>query len=212
MSCENVSQHNTVSAVCAAMSVLSGGSAMAGIVHFINPDPGQEGHFNWHWQGPEDPRTFENWLDITRPSTDQFELGNGASVGQLGSRSGDENGTFGGASVRIVGGGSGFTLALEFGDPVHAGEFDDLAFHWLDQGGGIESEFPENELRYIGVLTASGSYGWIAVIREAGDLRAFAWAYETEPGVSINARQVPAVGGVALFGLAGLAARRRRRD
>jgi MYXO-CTERM domain-containing protein len=186
---------------------------MAGIVHFINPDPGQEGHFNWHWQREDDPVTFENWLNITKPSTEQSELATGDSVGQLWNPS-FRNQTFGGASVRVVGNSSHLTKALEFGNPVDGGEYQALATHWFDDGGGqgITSDFPENELRYIGVLTASGNYGWIAVIRERFDLRALAWAYETEPGVGINAGEVPAVGGVALFGLAGLAARRRRRQ
>jgi len=191
---------------------------MAGIVHFINPDPGEEGHFDWHWQAEDDPETFENWLNVTKPSTEQSELATGNSVGQLwdpafGSVTND------GASVRIVGGGSGLTKALAFGDPVGGGEYREFAIHWVSSGGGgLESDFPENQLRYIGVLTTGGNYGWIAVMRvpdEFGrfvDLRALAWAYQTEVGKSINAGEVPGVGGVALFGLAGLAARRRRRE
>jgi len=189
---------------------------MAGIVHFINPDPGQEGHFDWHWQAEDNPQTFENWLNITRSSTDQSELATGNSVGQLWDPA-FRSVTSGGASVRVLGGGSRRTKALELGDRVDDGEYRQFAIHWLDLGGGgLESDFPENELRYIGVLTSDGNYGWIAVMRVEDDfgrfvdLRALAWAYETEPGVSINAGQVPAVGGVALFGLLGLAHRRRR--
>jgi len=185
---------------------------MAGIVHFINPDPGQEGHFNWH--PGRFPSTFEQWLNITKPSTDQFELRTGNSVGQLFDDNGGDwiNSTSNGAAVGRVDGLLA-TRAYDFGQVIDSGSiFDDLAFHVINNGGEIQSDFPEGELLYIGVRTEAGNYGWIAVIRTFDSLRALAWAYETEPGVSINAGQVPAVGGVALFGLAGLAARRRRRE
>jgi MYXO-CTERM domain-containing protein len=187
---------------------------MAGIVHFINPDPGQEGHFNWNLQDPDGPITFEQWLDITRPSTDQFELRNGNSVGQFFDENGGDwrNYTSDGAEVARIPG--FFTTRAFLSDESIDDDamFNHVAFHVASTGEGIESDFPQGELRYIGVLTTSGNYGWIAVIRDIRSLRALAWAYETEPGVPINAGQVPAVGGVALFGLAGLAARRRRRE
>lgn len=186
---------------------------MAGIVHFVNPDPGEEGHFHWHWQRPDDPVTFENWLDITRPSTDQFGLATPNSVGQLYEDDGGDsrNITFGGAGVALVEG-TTITRAFEFGQDIVGAPYNHRAAHWFTAGGPLESDFPDGELRYIGVLTGGGNYGWIAVIRENRDLRALAWAYETVPGRTIHAGEVPGLGGVPLFGLLGLAARRRRRE
>lgn len=191
----------------------NGSSLEAGIVHFINPPPGEEGHFNWHWQIPDEPQTFENWLDITKPSTEQFGLASPNSVGQLSTHSGDENGTSGGAAV-ATSEGTVSTHAFMFGEETVGFDYDEVALHVYDSG---LSEFPQGEVRYIGVLTASGNYGWIAVERMEGgypermNLIVFAWAYQTEPGVGIRAGEVPGLGGVPLFGLAGLAARRRRR-
>jgi MYXO-CTERM domain-containing protein len=203
-----------VLAAAFTVTLASGGSTMAGIVHFINPDPGQEGHFNWNLQDPDGPITFEQWLDITKPSTDQFELRNGNSVGQLFDDNGGDwvNSTSNGAEVaRVL---DRFdTRAFDLNEVIdETALYNHLAFHVYSDGFGIQSDFPQGELRYIGVRTEAGNYGWIAVIRDIRSLRALAWAYETEPGVPINAGQVPAVGGVALFGLAGLAARRRRRE
>lgn len=78
--------------------------ASAGIVYFENPPPGNEGHFAWHWQIPDEPQTFENWLNITKPSTDQFEFATADSVGQLSTHDGESNATAGGASVARVAG------------------------------------------------------------------------------------------------------------
>jgi len=71
---------------------------------------------------------------------------------------------------------------------------------------------PFAELRYIGVLTASGQYGWIEVSRADLSLTAHAWAFETEPGVPIIAGQVPAPMSLALFGLGVYTTTRRRRS
>jgi MYXO-CTERM domain-containing protein len=191
----------------------NGSTVHAGIIHFINPPPGQEGHFNWHWQDPFGDRTFENWLDVTRPSTDQFGVESGNSIGQLSQRDGERNFTSDGASIATTEG-TVSTHAFMLGEEMIDYDYDEVALHVYDSG---LSEFPQGDVRYIGVLTASGNYGWIAVERMEGgypermNLIALAWAYQTEPGVSIRAGEVPGVGGVALFGLAGLGARRRRR-
>jgi len=200
-------------AIVGGIAMSNGSSVEAGIVHFINPPPGEEGHFNWHWQLPETEQTFENWLDITKPSTHQFGMASGNSVGQLSRRDGERNFTSGGAAVATVSDVSAATRAFLLGEEIVGADYDDVALHVYDSG---LSEFPQGEVRYIGVLTASGNYGWIAVERMEGgypermNLVALAWAYQTEPGVPIRAGEVPGVGGVALFGLAGLASRRRR--
>jgi len=186
---------------------------MAGIIAFENPDPGEEGHFNWHWQGIEDPITFEQWLDITKPSTEQAGLANGNSVGQLlgDSGAGDiQNKTQGGADVANVEN-SVLTRAFVFGEDVSVASFRNITWHWFISGANFETELPENELRYIGVRTENNNFGWIAVIREESDLRPTAWAYETEPGVPINAGQVPVGGTAPILGLGLLFRRSRKR-
>lgn len=125
-----------------------------------------------------------------------------------------------GAAVATVMRSEPFTQAIAFGDVI--GEHLDFrstrSIHvHSDDPRDIDSAFEEGVLAYIGVRTTSGNNGWIAVQRGVGtipenhSLTAFAWAYQTEPGVPVRAGEVPGVGGVALFGLAGLAARRRRR-
>ena len=60
-------------------------------------------------------------------------------------------------------------------------------------------------------LGAGDHYGWIGVVRNGQETDAFAWGYETEPGVPIPAG-APEPGSLALlaFGAAGTMARRRR--
>jgi hypothetical protein len=206
-----------LSALAAVFATLPAASPIAGIVYFENPPPGQEGHFNWHWQMRGEEETFENWLDILRPSTEQFGLGSSSSVGQLCvgcDGTSLHNYTSGGAAVatfRI--GALDFTKALALGDPVVANEFHALSAHVLE-GDSLVTDFELDVPAYIGVLTGSGNYGWILVERDGSDLGrnlvAYAWAYETIPGKAINAGDIPAPGGAAAFALLALGTRRRR--
>ncbi|MCL4211273.1 MAG: hypothetical protein HRU76_09180 [Phycisphaeraceae bacterium] len=189
-------------------------NASGGIVHFVNPAPGEPGHFNWHWQQRFDPPSWEHWLNITKPSTDQQESRTGNSVGQHFAGGGDmfnatsEAAWIASYSDLVV------TRALELDDDVSASFFRDGAEHSGDFKGW-ESDFPRGVVRYMGVLTQSGNHGWIAVIR-AGEghhrysFLALAWAYETVPGKPILAGQVPGAGGLALLLPAMFLTRRRR--
>ena len=76
------------------------------------------------------------------------------------------------------------------------------------------SPFPEGVPLYLGVRFngPAWQYGWIGVERIDGNkLDAFAWGYETEPGVPIAAG-APEPGSLALlaFGAGALASRRRK--
>ena len=94
-------------------------------------------------------------------------------------------------------------------------------FTWNNQrysqyaGYGPETLLPEGTPTYLG-LRFNGpnyQYGWIGVVRTSQQLEAFAWGYETEPGVPIAAG-APEPGSLALlaFGAAGVAGCRRRRN
>jgi hypothetical protein len=207
------------SALAALLATLPAASAIAGIVYFENPPPGQEGHFNWHWQMRGEEETFENWLDITKAPWDQSEIGGQNSVGQIcvGCTGGlDFNRTIGGAAVASLKGGVlQATLALALGDPVAGNTFEPLSAHVYDFEER-RSDFEIGVPAYIGVRTGSGNYGWILVERRGGshfdlyNLVAYAWAYETIPGKPINAGDIPAPGGAAAFALLSLGTRRRR--
>jgi len=186
---------------------------MAGIVFFENPPEGDPDHFNWHVNGPDDPETFEQWLDITKPSTDQLGTANGNSIGQLFRDNGGfgANVTVGGASVARV---PGFVLtrAFELDETIDgAATFDTTAAHVLNNGKEILSDFEEDLAAYIGVQTDSGNFGWIEVVRDGFNFTTTGWAYETEPGVPINAGQVPVGGTAPILGLGLLFRRSRKR-
>jgi len=194
--------------------IFQGGSAMAGIIAFENPDPGEEGHFNWRLHGRNEDPTFESWLNITRPSTEQFELQTGDSVGQLFAFNGgdSQNFTMDGASVATFDGFGGLSRAFTGGEVISAdADFETFTVHALIADVELVSNFPEGELRYFGVQTQNGNFGWIGAIRSGLEFRATGWAYETEPGVPINAGQVPVGGTAPILGLGLLFRRSRKR-
>lgn len=193
--------------------------ASAEIVHFANPSPGEPGHHDWRWPG-----FFQrSWLDITRSPADQAGVSSGSAVAQTRPALGhpeEANRLDGGAEVAIHVDAmfEGYTRAFDLGDPVVGADFGTIStlFYWnFEDPGAIPpwgaSLFPEGSRRYIGVRTVDGRYGWIEVERTGGNVAAFAWAYETSPGVPILAGQVPAPGGAMVLALASLSAFRRRR-
>jgi len=75
------------------------------------------------------------------------------------------------------------------------------------------STFPEGVPLYLGVRFngPAWQYGWIGVERISGsELDAFAWGYETTPGVAIPAG-IPEPGSLALLAFGALAVAGRRR-
>ena len=112
-----------------------------------------------------------------------------------------------------VGGDFGvFLVGLNLGESIPAAYAWDASGFVLFEGFG--SALPEGQQTYLGLSFDLGDgdrYGWIGVVRDGHQLDAFAWGYETEPGVAIAAG-VPEPGTLALlaFGAAGLAFRRRR--
>ncbi len=186
-------------------------AANAEIVHFINPAPGQPGHYDWHWSPLHGS---VSWLDITLAASAQSNTSSGNSVAQLSQAffgSINRNAT-GGAQLLAI---DGYTSPLLFGAPVAAGgagDWSNTSWHVADTLPEPFTLLPLGERHYLGVRTADGRHGWIEV-EVASDfmgLTAFSWAYETQPGVPIVAGQIPSPGAAVLLALASLTTRRRR--
>lgn len=78
---------------------------------------------------------------------------------------------------------------------------------------GIKSLLPEGVPVYLGVKFDQGlgdQYGWIGVVRTGQTTDAFAWGYETDPGVPIPAG-APEPGTLGALALGAAAVLRRRR-
>jgi len=194
----------------------AGPIASAEIVHFVNPAPGQPGHYNWF--APIGESCF---LDVTLPAAEQPNQENGTSIGQ--GVSGFPVGGIFGVMVGTAGPGailtSSFvvnsepesrTLPLSYGQPLAGQVYSSFGYYSTGAPPFIESLFPEGERRYVGVRTDSGNYGWIEVERTGLTLSAFSWAYETVPGAPIRAGVVPSPCTLTLLAAAGLLRRSRR--
>jgi hypothetical protein len=214
--------------LAAAAAIAAGTQAYGEVVIFINPDEGEAGHFGWSMGDALDATT---WLDITRPSTDQGGLVGPSSVGQIfhffeipyGYYSYEWNYTYGGASVAT--GPDGFTRAFDGGEIIDGaiGTFESLSNHayvlWTYLYGYPFGYFDEGGPQYMAVRFSDANgyhYGWIGVVGRdlVGDglltFDAFAWGYETEPGVGINAG-IPAPGTLAALAFGAVVTRRGRK-
>ncbi len=185
-------------------------SAQGAIIHFTNPAPGQPGHHDWHFEQVEG---WQSWLDITKSASEQSNTSNLNSISQQ--RHGYGNIHQDGAAIIawvFAGSEPPQTTALSYGQPVanprDGGEFSGWAVH---AGSPFSSEFAEGMHLYIGVRILGGSRGWIEVVRTGMNFTAYAWAYETEPGVPIYAGQIPAPGALALFAISAFISPSRRR-
>jgi hypothetical protein len=202
--------------LAAAAALAAGTQAYGEVVIFINPPEGEPGHFDWALSWNDFSPNV--WLDITRPSTDQGGLVGPRSVGQVGGPGGPysypTNFTDGGASVASSVN-PPITTSFKKGELIDglAGPFYSHSLHFYF---GIGSFGPG--LSYMGVrfLDIDGyHYGWIAVFNpddSSFEFDAFAWGYETEPGVPIIAG-IPAPGTLAALAFgAALTGRRRNRQ
>lgn len=194
-----------------AASVSLGGSKVhAEVVRYLNPAPGQPGHFAW--LDENDP--YKNsLLDITRPSTDQPRL-EGESVFEYGYF--DGGGQYKASIVAPAGGGvfqrddSEFLQIFKNGDEYITHYFDAPCgllvaeengdFHAIltaTQNSDFEffySGLPAHAMSYVGVRFLIGDsyhYGWILIDKGSEffdiDLDLVAWAYETKPYTPIVA-------------------------
>ena len=113
------------------------------------------------------------------------------------------------------------TEAFESGQSIDGGHlFLQDVDHWyyyrtVDENNTY-TNFAPGERAYMGVRFSGVDgwhYGWIGVTYSAHAFSAFAWGYETAPGVPIAAG-APAPGTVAAlaFGAAAISSRKRRQD
>jgi len=193
------------------------GAALAAIVAFAVPtqaeaspirfdNPPGAGHFEWM-----PPLDTYNTLDLTLPAGDQPGLEGGPSTLRQDRTSAGGQLT-GAVDVHVGGLSDLFVIGLEFGESIPTGA------PWSNSGyiyyEGYDSELPEGETTYLGARLDLGSgyqYGWVEVVREWNGLHAFAWGYETDPGVPIPAG-APEPGTLALLAFGALAAVGRRPD
>ena len=181
-------------ALAAATALAAGTAAYADQVRFDNPAHGEPGHFHWavpccdnsnHLQvtlpaseqpgGPAEPARFIHYLNpnygLVKRSAPSTKL-------EIFFAPKDN------PNYAVVSG-------ADAGDMIPTGaEF--FIFGYSNfKYPGIEFEaFPEDVQKYLGVKFDLGSgynYGWIGVVRSGNVLDAFAWGYETEPGVPIPA-------------------------
>ncbi|MHC4142904.1 MAG: hypothetical protein ACYSUF_13930 [Planctomycetota bacterium] len=213
--------------LAAAAALAAGTQAYGEVIIFINPAEGEPGHFDWNWIGGF-PGTPEQWLDITRPSTDQGGGIGPTSIGQVSTGGCEDadcyyNGTINGAAVAS----SSYpgTTALLAGATIEG-----QLYFWANTYHAIyiipyrgdpyfASNFPDGVVRYMGVRfsdTDGYHYGWISVVHHGNDFNgldfdAFAWGYESEPGVPIIAG-IPAPGTLAALAFGAVVTRRKRED
>jgi hypothetical protein len=176
--------------LAAAAAIAAGTQAYGEVVIFINPEPGEPGHFDWLVGDEFDART---WLDITRPSTAQDGLVGPSSVGQIFYYSywHDDGGsyTYGGAMVAST---DSFTDSLVAGAKIDSQLYlVSYSHHFFYDGynGAAHTDFPQGVPGYMGVRFSDIDgyhYGWIGVVRFGFNhhelhFNAFAWGYETEP-------------------------------
>ena len=193
-------RHRTA-ALAGAVAIAAGTQAYAGPVRFDNPAHGEVGHFHWPFvalditEAPENQPAIQDTPGALAHQTDSLIGGVPPNAPQ----------------VTVGGYGDYFVVGFNSGDLI------DGTAVWAQEGyayyPGYGSELPEGQATYLGVRINGPSYqyGWVGVVRTGGELDAFAWGYETEPGVPIAAG-APEPGTLALlaFGAAGACARRRR--
>ena len=210
---KNKSRNQTVGVLTTMLFAIVALHANAGVVSFLNP-PGAE-HFNW---APSSGQIIG--LDITLSAGDQTGATQGATTFEH--TNSDTFSFVDGSDTREVQAGGihgGLLWASVFGDPIPAQAPLPSNHNWNPSSliihPALGSNFPEGEEAYLGVRFDQGSgwqYGWIGVVRTGIEFDAFAWGYETEPGVPIAAG-VPEPTTLALvaLGAGSMLIRRRRR-
>ncbi|MCG8407711.1 MAG: PEP-CTERM sorting domain-containing protein [Phycisphaerales bacterium] len=214
---KNDRRRKTAQTLAAGAVIAAGTQAYATPIRFDNPAHGQPGHHRW--RSGDFP---DNALNITLDALSQPGDSLGSTPGVF--FHGDlNNGVYSYASGNpgneLLHDGTYYLL-----DPLGAGQsISGAGTSWFGfalivaEYGPPYTLIPEGQNVYLGTRFDPGDgfhYGWIGVNRIATGLQAFAWGYETDPGVPIAAG-APEPGSLALlaFGAAGVAGtHRRRRD
>ncbi len=200
-----------VQALVAGAALAGGTQTYASVIRFGNP-PGPS-HFDWTTAGASILNIQVDALSqtgVAAPGNFQFYSYYGTAIKGLPAAANN---------LQRTTDSQGFAFAVGFaaGTSLPVPAFDwSAAFVNCTYPGSEGSQLPEGIATYLSVRftdPAGLHYGWIGVTRDGFDLDAFAWGYETEPGVAIAAGAVPEPGSLALlaFGATAVAARRRRK-
>ncbi len=196
-------------ALAAAGAIAGGTQGYADPVRFDNLPPADPGYFDW--TTPNEAQT-RRWLDLTVDTDAQpAGVGGAASFGQTRadlSPQGEVATVSGDYGVQAAGHNDYVCVGVAGGETIPGG------FTWrrwarVDFGDPYGAATPEGEATYLGVRFDRGDgwhYGWIGVVRTDTQFDAFAWGYETEPGVPIAAGAateipVPAASELGLFAM-----------
>jgi hypothetical protein len=231
-------RNRAVKALAAGAAIAAGTQAYAAPIRFENPPPGEANHFEWatgyeYWKSlyinlPAEQQGNQNYPGYYggfqrgprsfNRTAEWFYYGwhpGFVSAGWF--WEGLPN-----ADIQTDTGSYGFAWGLAAGQNIP-----DPAALWdhTSYGGSMgkvrdpatgASLIPEGVPAYLGVRIsnlaggAGWHYGWIGVIRTAGDLQAFAWGYETELGTPIAAG-IPEPGTLAMLALGAVLVAGRRR-
>ena len=192
-----------------AVALVITAKADAAPIRFDNPVG--PGHFQWAGAVGE-----FRWLDITHAANDQLNVDMPSALRHVVNADGS-------GDVASSGGPMDADLHVDttfqiFAEGLSEGTGIPAGFPWTDGAAtvipGFGEGFAENQQVYLGVrfnLGLGTQYGWIGVTRTGPALDAFAWGYETEPGVPIAAG-VPEPGTLSLLVLSSTALLSRRRQ
>jgi hypothetical protein len=202
----------------AAGAVIAGGTqAYAEQIRFNNPQ--ESGYFNWSVSG-------DNVLSIINDASNQTAMP--ADIGAF-IKSGDAYGVGEAIGGGLAGGelsfqqvnGYGFLVGLDQGELVpdavsqfNSAGYSYTTYYYAYYHAGIRTLLPEGVPTYLGIKFDMGfgdQYGWIGVVRTGQTTDAFAWGYETVPGMPIPAG-APEPGTLAMFALGATALVCRRRN
>jgi hypothetical protein len=181
-------------------AIAGGTQAYATPVRYDNP-AGPE-HFDWAVPGNT------TWLDITLAPGDQPGIAFGASTFGHTPISGgaDAGGTSGVTELEII---NGYQMV---GHPSDTLIPSGLGWNYYAYALLSSTDVPDGVATYLGVRFngPNWQYGWIGIERSGAELDAFAWGFETEPGVPIPAgAPEPGTLAVLAVGAAGVLSRRR---
>lgn len=202
--------------VLAAAGAIAGGTqAYAAPVRFDNPPHGEPGHF--HWAKPNGDNS--NLLDITAPADAQPGEPDEFTATALGHvYTGIWGIVFNGLEPIELETTGIFLAGVASGELIPGGHEWRCCPYTYYAGFGYESFLPEGAQTYLGVRFDTGAgwqYAWVGVVRTGQQVEAFAWGYESDPGVPIAAgaeggggESIPTVSewGLAIMSLSLLAA------
>ena len=209
---------SAAAALAAAAAIAAGTAAYAAPVRFDNPAHGDPGHFEWIGGTPDHAIALDMVFDAASQTGDWDSYSQFGQTNELDYRGLSQVYAFGRQNhegyVQVSGPFGDMLTGVDSGDLIPSGMlWTNSGNIWYGGAGGY-SYLLEGEQTYLGVrfpITVGGSdhYGWIGVVRTGQDLDAFAWGYETTPGVPIEAG-IPEPGSLALLAVGAVAVLRKR--